>query len=108
MALVQVASFLGEPSRASVRLQSRNASSLPSKASGAQPTPITNPQVPCALRLLPGKTHTDLLLEDAFRGGPNTLADIILEAATGRPHSSWHPRTCPAALVWLAGRVCPF
>ncbi|GBF90156.1 isoprenylcysteine alpha-carbonyl methylesterase-like protein [Raphidocelis subcapitata] len=64
--------------------------------------------VPCALRLLPGKTHTDLLLEDAFRGGPDPLADAILEAATGRPRSSWHPRTCPAPLVWLAGRVCPF
>ena len=66
------------------------------------------PQVPCSVQIFPGKTHTDLLLEDAFRGGRDLLADTITAAVTGRPHRSSHARMVPAPLVWLAGRVCPF
>jgi hypothetical protein len=64
--------------------------------------------VPCSVQIFPGKTHTDLLLEDAFRGGRDLLADTITAAVTGRPHRSSHARMVPAPLVWLAGRVCPF
>jgi prenylcysteine alpha-carboxyl methylesterase len=64
--------------------------------------------VPSSCKLLPGKTHTDVLLEDAFRGGRDSLTEAILEVATGRPHAAAYPCTCPEPLVWLAGCVCPF
>lgn len=64
--------------------------------------------VPSSYRVFVGKTHTDLLLEDAFRGGKDELTDSILEVITGQPQDSSHSRMCPNMLVWLAGRVCPF
>jgi hypothetical protein len=74
------------------------------------PAPALAPpsQVPASLRLFEGKTHTDLLLEDAFKGGPDALTDAILEVVTGRPHTSDHARMVPRPLVWLAARACPF
>ncbi len=65
-----------------------------------------------SLLLLPGKTHTDLLLEDAMAGGPDLLADSILGAIRGReqqrPRSINYPCMCPRVLVRAAGWVCPF
>lgn len=60
------------------------------------------------VHLLPGKTHTDLLLEDALGGGRDVLTDSILGCITGQQHVSNHPSMCPRLLVNLAGRVCPF
>jgi hypothetical protein len=90
------------------------------QAAGCLPQPTTTapthccclldsvPQVSASLRVFEGKTHTDLLLEDAFRGGPDALVEAVLEIATGRPHASSHARMVPRPLVWLAARVCPF
>lgn len=60
------------------------------------------------VHLLPGKTHTDLLLEDALGGGRDVLTDSILACITGQQQVSNHPRMCPRLLVNLAGKVCPF
>jgi hypothetical protein len=73
------------------------------------PTPPTAPgQVPSSYRLFEGKTHTDFLLEDAFRGGKDQLTDSILQLVTGVPQEGRHACMCPRLLVWLASRVCPF
>lgn len=66
---------------------------------------------PCAflqVHLLPGKTHTDLLLEDALGGGRDVLTDSILQCITGQQQCSNHPSMCPRLLVSLASKVCPF
>eukprot|EP00775_Hariotina_reticulata_P013750 gene13750-13869_t len=60
------------------------------------------------VHLLPGKTHTDLLLEDALAGGRDVLTDNILACVTGREQVSNYPCMCPTFLVRLAGWVCPF
>lgn len=60
------------------------------------------------VHLLPGKTHTDLLLEDALAGGRDVLTDHILACVTGREQVSNYPCMCPWLLVRLAGWVCPF
>lgn len=65
---------------------------------------MLHPQV----HLLPGKTHTDLLLEDALGGGRDVLTDSILQCITGQQQLSNHPSMCPRFLVSLASRVCPF
>jgi prenylcysteine alpha-carboxyl methylesterase len=64
--------------------------------------------VDSSLHLLPGKTHTDLLLEDGFAGGRDVLTDSVLECITGVPQASDYPCMCPRILVRLASRVCPF
>ncbi|KIY98400.1 hypothetical protein MNEG_9559 [Monoraphidium neglectum] len=64
--------------------------------------------VPSSYRLFEGKTHTDFLLEDAFRGGKDQLTDSILQLVTGAPQEGRHACMCPRLLVWLASRVCPF
>jgi prenylcysteine alpha-carboxyl methylesterase len=69
---------------------------------------LTAAGVDSALQLLPGKTHTDLLLEDALGGGRDILSDSILGCITGREEVSDHPSMCPKLLVRLAGCVCPF
>ncbi|KAF8072911.1 hypothetical protein HT031_000571 [Scenedesmus sp. PABB004] len=58
--------------------------------------------------LLPGKTHTDLLLEDGLGGGRDVLTDTILACVTQREEVSDHPSMCPRGLVRLASAVCPF
>lgn len=60
------------------------------------------------VHLLPGKTHTDLLLEDALGGGRDILTDSILEVITGQEHCSNYRSMCPQPLVKLAGMICPF
>lgn len=60
------------------------------------------------VHLLPGKTHTDLLLEDAMAGGRDVLTDSILEVITGQERTSNYPCMCPKPLVRLAGWICPF
>lgn len=60
------------------------------------------------LLLLPRKTHTDLLLEDALAGGRDVLTDTILACITGAEQASDHASMCPRGLVRLAGMVCPF
>ncbi|KAF6266738.1 Alpha/Beta hydrolase protein [Scenedesmus sp. NREL 46B-D3] len=69
---------------------------------------LTAAGVDCSVQLLPGKTHTDLLLEDALGGGRDVLSDSILACITGREEVSDHPSMCPKLLVRLAGCVCPF
>eukprot|EP00882_Tetradesmus_deserticola_P005062 GHRQ01005333.1.p4 GENE.GHRQ01005333.1~~GHRQ01005333.1.p4 ORF type:complete len:120 (+),score=61.17 GHRQ01005333.1:495-854(+) len=69
---------------------------------------LTAAGVDCSVQLLPGKTHTDLLLEDALGGGRDILSDSILGCITGREEVSDHPSMCPKPLVRIAGRVCPF
>jgi prenylcysteine alpha-carboxyl methylesterase len=69
---------------------------------------LTAAGVDCSVQLLPGKTHTDLLLEDALGGGRDVLSDSILSCITGREEVSDHPSMCPKLLVRLAGCVCPF
>jgi len=61
-----------------------------------------------SVHLLPGKTHTDLLLEDALAGGRDVLTDSILHCITGQQQASSYPCMCPRPLVSLAGKVCPF
>lgn len=69
---------------------------------------LTAAGVESSVQLLPGKTHTDLLLEDALGGGRDVLSDSILACITGREDVSDHPSMCPKLLVRLAGCVCPF
>lgn len=61
-----------------------------------------------SVQLIQGKTHTDLLLEDALAGGRDVLSDSILACITGREEVSDYPSMCPKPLVRLAGWVCPF
>lgn len=61
-----------------------------------------------SVHLLPGKTHTDLLLEDALAGGRDVLTDSILQCITGQHQASSYPCMCPRPLVSLASKVCPF
>lgn len=82
--------------------------SVPHGGSVAMSAVLERLGVPSSCRLFEGKTHTDFLLEDAFKGGKDSLTDSILEVVAGRQQDSCHPRMCPRALVWLAGRVCPF
>lgn len=60
------------------------------------------------LHLLPNKTHTDLLLEDALAGGRDVLTDSILTVISGKQQYSSYPCMCPRILVSLASMVCPF
>lgn len=60
------------------------------------------------VHLLPGKTHTDLLIEDGFAGGRDVLTDSIMEVITGQEHLSNYRMMCPKPLVRLAGWICPF
>eukprot|EP00879_Flechtneria_rotunda_P030524 GHRR01033164.1.p1 GENE.GHRR01033164.1~~GHRR01033164.1.p1 ORF type:complete len:284 (+),score=90.91 GHRR01033164.1:367-1218(+) len=60
------------------------------------------------VQLLPGKTHTDLLLEDALAGGEDVLTDSILSCIFGPQQPSNYTSMCPKFLVRLAGIVCPF
>jgi prenylcysteine alpha-carboxyl methylesterase len=64
--------------------------------------------VDARLQLLAGKTHTDLLLEDALAGGRDVLTDSILELVSGQATRSHYPCMCPRTLVRLASWVCPF
>jgi len=61
------------------------------------------------VHLLPGKTHTDLLLEDALAGGRDVLAAPHpgLRDRTGA-ESDNYPCMCPGSWsVWQAGSVHP-
>ncbi|KAI8469431.1 MAG: Alpha/Beta hydrolase protein [Monoraphidium minutum] len=82
--------------------------SVPAAGSVLMHDALERLEVPVSYRLFEGKTHTDFLLEDAFRGGKDDLTDAILELVTGRPHAGRHRTMCPRPLVWLASRVCPF
>eukprot|EP00884_Botryococcus_braunii_P011670 jgi/Botrbrau1/20503/Bobra.145_2s0061.1 len=61
-----------------------------------------------ALMLYDGQTHTSPLIENPMRGGRDKLVDDIMSFVLGEEVKTWNSTLCPALLINLAARVCPF
>eukprot|EP00899_Mesostigma_viride_P020491 jgi/Mesvir1/28443/Mv15867-RA.1 len=67
------------------------------------------------LKLLPGKSHTDFILSDPFRGQQDILMEELLGTLWGEEGTlgvirqfGRGPQTVPSFLVDIARKVCPF
>ena len=60
------------------------------------------------LRLYEDQTHTSPLIENPMRGGRDKLMDDILSFVQGRDIQTRNSMLCPALLIDLAAKVCPF
>lgn len=66
------------------------------------------PGLQVELKLYAGQTHTSPLIENPMRGGRDKLVDDIMSFVLGEEVQTWNAPLCPALLINLAARVCPF
>eukprot|EP00246_Nothoceros_aenigmaticus_P012513 TRINITY_DN3924_c0_g1_i1.p1 TRINITY_DN3924_c0_g1~~TRINITY_DN3924_c0_g1_i1.p1 ORF type:complete len:238 (-),score=43.41 TRINITY_DN3924_c0_g1_i1:395-1108(-) len=86
--------------------------SIPSGASVSFAESLRSAGVPASTRVYPGKTHTDLILQDPMRGGVDELLeDVLVVLGTGpaaQLEASARRRLVPEILLQLARSVSPF
>ena len=60
------------------------------------------------MRIYPGKTHTQPIVEDPMRGGRDELMDDVLGVVRGEECCNTQLGMLPSLLIDAATAVCPF